>query len=94
MSKLIVENGVGTATIGDYELKMDIETFENEEDGDESYCINLELLSIEDTWYARAHFNPDTIHELIESLVLIANHFELSRPKKSLFEYNGSPGNC
>ena len=92
MSKLIVENGAGTATIGDYELKMDIEVFENEED--ESYCINLELLSIEDTWYARAHFNPDTIFELIESLTLIANHFGLERPKKSLFEYNGSPGNC
>ena len=92
MSKLIVENGVGTASIGDYELKMDIETFENEEEGDESYCINVELLSIEDTWYARAHFNPDTVHELIEALTLIANHFQLERPKQSLFAYNGEPG--
>jgi hypothetical protein len=90
LPKLIVKNGVGTATIGDYELKMDIETFENEED--ETYCINLELLSIEDTWYARAHFNPDTVFELIEALTLIANHFQLERPKTSLFCYNGEPG--
>jgi hypothetical protein len=93
LSKIIVEDGVGTATIGDYELQMKIDVIEDEE-GDESYCINLELLSIEDTWYAKASFNPDTIFELIESLTLIANHFGLERPKQSLFVYNGEAGTC
>jgi hypothetical protein len=93
LPKLIVENGRGSATIGDYELNMEIETFEDEE-GDETYCINLELLSIEDTWYAKASVNPDTVFELIEALTLVANHFQLTRPEKSLFCYNGSPGQC
>jgi len=93
LPKLIVENGKGSATIGDYELNMEIETYEDEE-GDETYCINMELLSIDDTWYAKASVNPDTIFELIESLTLIANHFGLERPKESLFVYNGAPGQC
>ena len=89
MSRLIVENGIGTADVGDYQLKMEIEEVD-----DECYSINLELLSIEDTWYAKASLNPDSIHDLIEALTLIANHFQLERPKTSLFEYTGEPGSC
>lgn len=90
MSRLVIENGMGVATIGDYELNLTID----EVDDDGGVCFNIELLSIEDDWYARANFNPDTIHELIESLTLVANHFGLERPKTSLFAYNGEPGRC
>ena len=90
MQKLSFEDGKANTEIGDYFLEVDIDDV-GEEEG-ESFCINATLLGVDDAWYAKASFNPDTIFDLIEALQTIAYSIGLEKPPTSLFVYNGEPG--
>ena len=83
MSRMTFVDGVGVADVGDYFLEADV---------DEDMCINLQLLGVDNCWYAKASVNPDSIYELIEALQVVANTFKLTKPENSLFLYDGEPG--
>jgi hypothetical protein len=83
MNKLTFVDGVGIANVGEYFLEADV---------DEDDCINLQLLGIDNYWYAKASVNPDSVYELIEALQIIIRAFNITKPEESLFVYNGEVG--